>query len=172
MPGSVQLLPALCPQPGQPLELGRQQPDLPLLRMDRGHGLPAHSGASGPTPGTTCPRRGQRAALQGAAIAEPLGRAREETGRETNLFQALSASLGPIFSFVFFFYKESYTKPYMTKTQAGLHFFSVSLEITVSFRPLPCRGLSTSMLSSSRQHGVPSPDPVQQRLGTNSTGKE
>lgn len=113
VPGSVRLLPAPCPQPGQPLEQGQAADTryLSLLRMDRGHRLLAHTGASGPTPGTTCLRREQWAGPRGAALAAALGRGRGETGRETNLFQALAASLGPIFSLLgFFFFTKNLTQ--------------------------------------------------------------
>lgn len=67
--------------------------------------LPAHSKS------VSCPQRGQALVPYGAATAEAPGPGWEETGRETNVFQALSACLGPIFR-TLFFCKQSYTKPY------------------------------------------------------------
>lgn len=133
-----------CLRTGQPAGLGTLQPYPPLLPMDRGHGLTAHSdGQRARTHGTqrwtegmesrhtagqaarpwalpahgeniSCPQQGRAPSPHGAATAEAPGLGWEESSTETNLFQAVSACLGPIYRILFFFFpKQSYTKPYM-----------------------------------------------------------
>ena len=120
---------------------------------------------------TSCPQQGQAPVLRGAAIAGAPGPGHEETGRETNLFQTLSACLGPIFR-IFCSANNLTQNLIWTKIHAGLHFFSISPKITACFSRLPCRGPGRTVPGSSRQPVVPSQDPTQRRPGTKVVGKE
>lgn len=89
---------------------------------------------------------------------------------ETNLFLALSASLGPVFGVLFFLKNPTqnliWTKTCVDCISSQFHSKPVCLS------PLPRRGPGTSMPDSSRQPQVPNQDPAQQGLGTSSIRKD
>lgn len=90
---------------------------------------------------------------------------------ETNLFLALSASLGPIFGIFLFFPPKNPTENLIwTKTRADC-ISSQFHSQPVCLSPLPRRGPGTSTPGSSRQPRLPSQDPAQQGLGTSSIRK-